>query len=228
MPVTVLLRIDPASPGDAALAKAADLVRRGGVVVFPTETVYGIGASAFDIDAVERIFRIKGRPANNPLIVHLGDESDLPRAVGDWPETASTLARTFWPGPLTLVVPKHANIPSIVTGSGPTVAVRIPSHPVARRLIQLAGVPIAAPSANRSGELSPTTAEHAWEGLTGQVDLILDAGPAAVGLESTVLDLTTKPPRLLRPGHITRTQLEKIIGPIAWSEVTVKGDSPLP
>jgi L-threonylcarbamoyladenylate synthase len=164
--------------------------------------------------AVQRIFTAKGRPANNPLIVHVAEREALRDVVSLWPAQAELLAARFWPGPLTLVLPRNAALPEIVTAGGPTVAVRMPKHPVALGLIRTAGLPLAAPSANRSGEISPTTAEHVWRSLADQVDLILDAGPTQVGLESTVLDLSVSPPRLLRPGHITPAEIEALIGPI--------------
>jgi L-threonylcarbamoyladenylate synthase len=216
---TAIIHVDPGNPNDSRLRAAADMLRDGKLVVFPTETVYGIGANALDAKAVERIYLAKGRPPNNPLIVHLGDRKDLVGVTSGVPASAEILTSKFWPGPLTLVLPKNPRIPAIVTAGGPTIAVRIPAHPIARRLIQLAGVPVAAPSANRSGELSPTRAEHVAAGLGGLVDLIIDAGPTQVGLESTVLDLTTDPPRLLRPGQITPAQIEAEIGPIVRREI---------
>src|SRR5262249_36156982 len=184
-------------------------------------TVYGLGANALDERAVAPIFDVKGRPANNPLIVHVGDEAGLSRVFAVWPESAQRLARQFWPGPLTLVLPRGPEIPAIVTAGGPTVAVRMPAHPVARGLICAAGVPLAAPSANRSGELSPTCADHVARGLSGRIEMILDAGPTQVGIESTVLDLSVTPPRLLRPGHVSRSEIEATIGPIeVWDSIT--------
>jgi L-threonylcarbamoyladenylate synthase len=215
---TILARVKPDAIDEGKLAEAADLLRQGKLVVFPTETVYGIGANAFDADAVQRVFQAKGRPPENPVIVHIGNRSDVDSVVSEWPAAAQRLADKFWPGPLTLVLPKKAAIPPIVTAGSPTVAVRMPAHPVALRLIQLAGVPVAAPSANRSGELSPTTAEHALAAMNGRVDLIIDAGPTQVGLESTVLNLCSTPPQLLRPGMISPAQLEAEIGPIVRRE----------
>jgi L-threonylcarbamoyladenylate synthase len=221
----------PASPPDwePDLRRAADLVRRGGLVAFPTETVYGLGANALDEQPVRRVFAAKGRPPQNPLIVHIAGIDDVSRVTAAWPETAQQLAQRFWPGPLTLVLPKQPEVPDIVTAGGPTVAVRVPAHPVARRLLQIAAIPLAAPSANRSGELSPTTAEHVLRSLGDRVDLILDAGPTQVGLESTVLSLAESPPRLLRPGHITPAQIEAVIGPIQrGAGVMTKGALPSP
>jgi L-threonylcarbamoyladenylate synthase len=218
--------LDAAS--DDALDRAAAVLRAGGLVAFPTETVYGLGASALDEAAVRRIFAAKGRPAANPLIVHLAGAEEARRVVGDWPELAARLAERFWPGPLTLVLPRGPAVPAVVAAGGPTVAVRVPAHPVARELIRRAGVPIAAPSANRSTRLSPTRAGHVLRDLGGAIDLILDGGPTAGGIESTVLDLTGRPPRLLRPGLVTRAAIEAVIGPIAVIGGPVSDAAPLP
>jgi L-threonylcarbamoyladenylate synthase len=197
-----------------ALARAAEVLRAGGLVAFPTETVYGLGANALDPAAVARIFVAKGRPANNPVIVHIAETADALSVASTWPAEADALVKQFWPGPLTLVLPRRAEVPDVVTAGGPTVAVRLPAHPIARELIRLAGVPIAAPSANRSNCLSPTLARHVLRDLDGQIDLLLDGGPTLGGIESTVLDLSRQPPRLLRPGLIEPAALEAIIGPI--------------
>lgn len=211
---TQVLQIDAQSPDPALIAQAAAVLRAGGLAAFPTETVYGLGANALDPAAVARIFAAKGRPANNPLIVHVAETADAAQVVSLWPELAARLAEHFWPGPLTLILPHAAALPDLVTAGGPTVAVRLPAHPVARALIRAAGVPVAAPSANRSSQLSPTRAEHVLDDLHGEVDLILDAGPTPGGLESTVLDVTTSPPRLLRPGLLAPSAIEAIIGSI--------------
>ncbi len=224
---TLILPIDPNGPEPGGVRQAADVLRSGWLVAFPTETVYGLGANALDPDAVSRIFEAKGRPATNPLIVHVCDESMLSQVVADWPAVAAKLISRFWPGPLTLVLPKNPAIPDIVTGGGPTVAVRMPAHPVALALIRESRMPLAAPSANRSSELSPTTAEHVWKGLEGRIDLILDAGPTQSGIESTVLDLTTHPPTLLRPGPIGVAEIEARIGPIQRKRDTPR-TGPLP
>jgi L-threonylcarbamoyladenylate synthase len=212
---TVVIAVDPAAPSGEALAEAARVLRAGGLVAFPTETVYGLGANALDASAVARIFEAKGRPANNPLIVHISDINQAQQVAAEWPETAARLAERFWPGPLTLVLTKRDTVPDIVTAQGTTVAVRMPAHPVAHVLLREAGLPIAAPSANRSTELSPTRAEHVLRGLEGRIELLLDGGPTTGGIESTVLDLTTTPPRLLRPGLIGVTELEAVIGSLA-------------
>ena len=203
---TPMLPCDPDS-----LARAVEILRAGGLVAFPTETVYGLGANALDADAVARIFAAKGRPATNPVIVHVATVEQV-AAIADWSEDADRLAAAFWPGPLTLVLPRRGGVPDVVTAGGPTVAVRIPAHPVALRLLAMLGLPVAAPSANRSNRLSPTTAEHVYADLNGRIDLILDGGPTTGGIESTVVDVTSRPARLLRPGLIDPGAIEGIIG----------------
>lgn len=198
------------------IRQAAEVIRAGGLVAFPTETVYGLGANALDARAVSRIFEAKGRPATNPVIVHISDASEVLNVAAIWLETAAKLAGAFWPGPLTLVVPKANAVPHIVTAGGPTVAVRCPNHPIAQALIRQAGVPIAAPSANRSTELSPTRAEHVLKGLNGRIDLLLDGGPCSGGIESTVVDVTGEIPRVLRPGLITVLMLEAVCGRVEF------------
>jgi L-threonylcarbamoyladenylate synthase len=194
------------------LARAAQVIRGGGLVAFPTETVYGLGANALDPKAVARVFEAKGRPETSPLIVHVSS-IDMARTVArEWPKQAEALAHAFWPGPLTLVLPRQPHVPGNVTAGLDTVGVRQPGHPVALELIREAGTPIAAPSANRFTELSPTTAEHVRKALGDRVDLILDGGPCAVGIESTVLSLSGPRPRLLRPGMISRERIEQIVG----------------
>jgi L-threonylcarbamoyladenylate synthase len=223
-PVPDIVRIDwpagtPAPPAatDAALDRAAAVIRGGGLVAIPTETVYGLAADALDADAVDGIFRAKGRPATNPLIVHVADAAMARSLAAAWPAAAERIAGSLWPGPVTVVVPKGPRIPEIVTAGGPTVALRCPAQPLTRRLIERSGVPLAAPSANRSEQVSPTTAHHVLEGLGARVGLILDAGPCERGIESTVVDCTTSPPRILRPGPLSRAELEAAIGgPVAW------------
>jgi len=215
MSATQVLRIDAACPEPESIARAADILRRGGLVAFPTETVYGLGANALDAAAVGRIFAAKGRPASNPLIVHVACAADARPLVAGWPEAADQLAARFWPGPLTLVLPRSALVPDVVTAGGPTVAIRCPAHPVARALIQAAGLPLAAPSANPAARVSATRAEHVLAGLGGRIELILDGGPTPGGIESTVLDLTSTPARLLRPGLVLPADIEQVIGPIA-------------
>jgi L-threonylcarbamoyladenylate synthase len=207
-------RVSADRPESAAIREAADVLRRGGLVAFPTETVYGLGANAFDATAVETIFAAKGRPATNPMIVHLANADAAKTLTLAWPEIADRLAEQFWPGSLTLVLPKHSRVPDVVTAGGPTVGVRVPAHPVALALLKAAELPIAAPSANRATQVSSTSADHVFRGLNGRVDFILDAGPTPGGLESTVLDLTQQPPKLLRPGLVSVAELEAFIGDI--------------
>jgi L-threonylcarbamoyladenylate synthase len=197
------------------LAQAAALIRSGGLVAFPTETVYGLGANALDAPAVQRIYEVKGRPSSSPLIVHVADEAMAKSISGNWPELAHILAARFWPGPLTLVVKKTSAIPDAVTAGLDSVGIRVPAHPVALDLIRRTGVPIAAPSANRFTEISPTTAGHVRRGLGDDVDLILDGGPTQVGIESTVVTLTRDPPTVLRPGMISQADLEAVTG-VPW------------
>lgn len=212
---TEVLKIDPVSPDGAAIARAAGVLRAGGTVAFPTETVYGLGANGLDEAAVRRVFAAKGRPADNPLILHITALAELAGLVVSVPQTARALAAAFWPGPLTLVLQRSPRVPAVVSAGLPTVAVRMPSHPVAVALIRAAALPIAAPSANLSGRPSPTTAGHVLDDLDGRIDLIVDGGPTAVGVESTVLDLTSDKPALLRPGGVTLEMLARVIGPVA-------------
>ncbi len=197
-----------------AIHQAAKIIRRGGIVAFPTETVYGLGANAFNPIAVARIFEVKKRPYFDPLIVHVAHHGDLDRLVIEIPSQAKTLMERFWPGPLTVVLSKREDVPDIVTAGLPTVAVRMPKHPMALRLMELTDCPIAAPSANPFGYLSPTTAEHVRDQLGDQVDLILDGGPCEVGVESTILSFLEKRPRLLRPGGVSLEEIESIIGKV--------------
>ena len=232
-PLPEIVRIDwpagaatPPAATDAALDRAAEMLRGGGLVAIPTETVYGLAADARDADAVEGIFRAKGRPATNPLIVHVADVAMARSLASAWPEAAERITAAFWPGPVTVVVPKGPRIPVVVTAGGPTVALRCPAHPLARRLIERAGIPLAAPSANRSERVSPTTAHHVLESLGDKVGLILDAGPCERGIESTVVDCTTTPPRILRPGPLSRQQLEAALeASVDWREDLTAGDS---
>ncbi|MBN2002156.1 MAG: threonylcarbamoyl-AMP synthase [Anaerolineae bacterium] len=208
------LKVNPLAPEPSAIAQAATVLRDGGLVAFPTETVYGLGANALDEEAVRGIFVAKGRPANDPLIVHVASKSALAEVAAGVPPAALTLVGHFWPGPLTLVLPRAACIPNIVTSGGETVAVRMPAHPVALALLQASGTPIAAPSANRFGHVSPTLAEHVLADLSGSIDLVLDGGPTSVGVESTVLTLLTDPPTILRPGGVSREALTAVLGEV--------------
>jgi L-threonylcarbamoyladenylate synthase len=207
--------IDRLHPDPALLDRAAAMLRDGHLVAFPTETVYGLGAHALDPAAVARIYAAKGRPAYNPLIVHVPDVAAARRLTREWPEAADRLAARWWPGPLTIVLPKAASVPDSVTAGLDTVALRIPAHPVALALLRAAGIPLAAPSANRSGQVSPTAAAHVARSLGGRVPLILDGGLCEVGIESTVVDLSVVPPQLLRPGMVSQRELEEELGPLA-------------
>ncbi len=200
-------------PDEAALAEAAELIRAGGLVGFPTETVYGLGANALNPQAVSDIFTAKGRPGDNPLIVHIAEVDELRPLIDVEPSPAArALMDACWPGPLTMIFPKSEIVPLRTTGGLDTVAVRMPSHPVARALIRASGLPIAAPSGNRSGRPSPTTAAHMFEDMDGRIPLILDGGACDVGVESTVVDMTGDVPRILRPGGVTREQIARVCG----------------
>ncbi|MDN5345499.1 MAG: L-threonylcarbamoyladenylate synthase [Clostridia bacterium] len=212
---TKYLKIDPLVPELHKIRLAARILNRGGVVAFPTETVYGLGANALDSRAVRRIFAAKGRPADNPLIVHIASFRDIKALVAYLPPRANLLMQRFWPGPLTLILPRSEVVPDIVTAGLDTVGIRMPSHPVAQALIRAARLPIAAPSANTSGRPSPTTGRHVLKDLRGKIDAVVDGGPAMVGLESTVLDLTVPVPTILRPGGITYEDLQAVLGEVA-------------
>ena len=209
-----------------ALRAAAEILQRGGLVAFPTETVYGLGANALDPDAVRGIFKVKRRPADNPLIVHVTGLEQAGALVENMPPEAVRLAQQFWPGPLTLVLPKKKVVPEIITAGLSSVAVRVPAHPLAIKLIRAAGFPLAAPSANLSGRPSPTTAAHVLEDLAGCIEAVLDGGPCTIGLESTVLSLLSSPPVLLRPGGIDLVKLEEVCGKkiLDWSFGRGKGN----
>lgn len=212
---STMIRTDAPELFRAALKRAAQLLQAGEVVAVPTETVYGLAANALDAQAVSRIFNVKNRPAHNPLIVHVASLSMAKSCVAQWPPLAAKLARAFWPGPLTLVLPRARSIPDEVTAGGPTVGIRWPRHSFIQALIRYCGFPLAAPSANPSNQISPTRAEHVLRALGGKVPLIVDGGPAQVGIESTVLDITASPPRLLRPGIIHEEALLAVTGRLA-------------
>lgn len=209
---TVFLRVHPSHPEPDVIQRAATVLRAGGLVAFPTETVYGLGANALSAEAVARIFTAKGRPSNNPIIVHVADVAGARRLVESWPDEAQRLAERFWPGPLTLVLKRNPMVPDIVTAGGETVGVRVPANAIALALLKSADLPIAAPSANQSSNISPTTAEHVRRGLDGRIDMILDGGPTTGGVESTVLDLSGTTPCILRPGLITAEQIGEVLG----------------
>lgn len=215
--MTKVIKIDPQTPSKVTITLAAKLLQDGQLVAFPTETVYGLGAHALDAQAVRKIFQAKERPSYDPLIVHLHTIEALPRIARNISETVYALAEAFWPGPLTLILPRQDTVPDIVTSGLPTVAVRIPSHPVALALLQAANLPVAAPSANRFGYTSPTTAAHVLADLNGRIPLILDGGPTHIGVESTVLDMTSTPPRILRPGGVSLEALRRILGAVTMA-----------
>lgn len=219
------------SDRSSEIRRAVELLREGRLVALPTETVYGLGADATNPDAVASIFAAKGRPSTNPLIVHVADVETAKRYTTHWSDAAQTLAAAYWPGPLTLVLPKTPDIADIVTAGLGTVGLRAPNHPLTLGLLRAFDGPVAAPSANRSNRVSPTTAQHVRDELGDAVDLILDGGPCDVGIESTVLDLSTDVPRILRPGAITREQIESLIGGVEVAkdrvtEVTLSAASP--
>ena len=207
------MRTEALTARDAA--RAAAILRQGGLVGIPTETVYGLGANGLDPDAVGRIFAAKGRPQDNPLILHIPSADWLERYCEDIPPSAYALAERFWPGPLTMILKRRPVVPDAVTAGLDTVGMRCPAHPVCRAILEAADIPVAAPSGNTSGRPSPTTAGHMWEDMEGKIDAIVDGGPCTVGVESTIVDLTCTSPRLLRPGGITLEQLEEALGEVA-------------
>ncbi len=210
--ITELVRIKDLEANREGIIRAGNLLKNGDIVAIPTETVYGLAANAYDRNAVAKIFAAKGRPQDNPLIVHISKLEDLAGLVSEIPESAYILAEKFWPGPLTMIMKKNESIPDEVTAGLSTVAVRLPSHPHARAVIDAAGVPLAAPSANLSGKPSPTTAQHVMRDLSGKIPMIIDGGECEVGLESTVISLATETPMLLRPGGVTLKQLRDALG----------------
>ncbi|HDN75772.1 MAG TPA: threonylcarbamoyl-AMP synthase [Acidilobales archaeon] len=209
---TRIVRVDPIKPDVKIMSEVAKVIREGGLVVFPTETVYGLGANAYNPEAVVKIFKAKNRPLDNPLIVHISSLTQFDELVSKVPEEAYIVAKRLWPGPVTIIVYKSSRVPNEVTAGLPTVAVRMPAHPVALKLIELSGTPIAAPSANLAGRPSPTMPEHVIRDMYGRVDVIIDAGETLFGVESTIIDLTSKPPKLLRPGPIPVEDLERVLG----------------
>ncbi len=209
------------------LRRAAELLRNGGLVAFPTETVYGLGANALNEEAAKKIYAAKGRPSDNPLIAHIADFKDLDPLVSSVPEAGRKLMEAFWPGPLTLIFPKSAIVPYGTTGGLDTVAVRMPADPVAAALIRLAGVPVAAPSANTSGRPSPTTADHVWQDMNGKIEMIVDGGPVGIGVESTIIDVTGSVPLILRPGAITREMASKVLGFEIGLDPAITGNGPM-
>lgn len=222
----VTIREDEAlSSVEDKLARAGDIIRRGGLVAFPTETVYGLGGDALNPEASKKIYAAKGRPSDNPLIVHIADMEHLGGIVRKTPEKAMRLARAFWPGPLTLIFEKADIVPRQTTGGLDTVAVRMPSHPLAKRFIEKAGGYVAAPSANLSGKPSPTTAKYVIQDMAGRIDMILDAGDVELGLESTIVDVTVDVPVILRPGYITQEMLSRMVGETDMDVTICDGDA---
>ena len=217
---TRVVTIDPDKPDPAAIEDAAATLKAGKLVAFPTETVYGLGANALDEAAVRRIFAAKERPPTDPLIVHIAHVGQVTQCASAFPAEARKLALSFWAGPLTLILPKKPSIPDLVTAGLPSVALRAPSHRVARALMEMSGIPIAAPSANRFSRPSPTTAAHVAADLDGRVDLILDGGPTDIGLESTIVDFTVDPPVVRRPGGITYEQVHSLVPEVVMQEPT--------
>jgi len=225
--VTEVVKIDPLNPERKIIARAAGIIKRGGLIAFPTETVYGLGADALNPSAIRRIFQVKGRPADNPIIVHIAQPEHLEVLTGDIPPIAGVLMKEFWPGPLTLILKRSDRVPFVVTAGQNTVAIRMPQNEVALALITAFGGPVAAPSANLSGSPSGTTARHVLQDLQGKIDMILDTGAVKVGIESTVLDISVRPPAILRPGAITPEQLETIVGEVTvGKEVCLSKRSP--
>lgn len=225
--MTDVITVDPRAPEPGAIRRAADLLRSGGLVAFPTETVYGLGAHALDREAVRRVFHAKGRPAHDPLIVHVSSVDAMGSLVRERPAIVDRLAARFWPGPLTLVLPRSAAVPDEVTAGLDTVAVRVPAHPVARALLDAAAIPVAAPSANLFSRPSPTRAEHVLQDLDGRIDLVLDGGATSVGVESTVLDLSQDPPAILRPGAVTLEMLKEVV-PLVMRRETASPQEAMP
>ena len=219
---TVVKKIDPENMTSEDFALAAQLLREGKLVAFPTETVYGLGGDAYDKTASARIYAAKGRPSDNPLIVHIAEISELEKLATDIPEEAYLLAEKFWPGPMTMILNRKDTIPKETTGGLDTVAIRMPSHPIARRLIIESGLPIAAPSANASGRPSTTKAEHVIEDLDGKIDMSIDGGSSDIGLESTIVDLTVKPALILRPGYITLEMLKAVLPEVEYDKAVLK------
>jgi L-threonylcarbamoyladenylate synthase len=218
-----VLPVDAAAPPPEAIAEAVRVLRGGGLVAMPTETVYGLAARAFDERAVARVYAAKGRPGHHPLIAHVEGEAQARALAASWPERASLVAKAFWPGPLTVVVDRAPGVPAAVAGGGPSIAIRAPAHPVALALLRALGEPVAAPSANRYQGLSPTTAEHVVKELGDAVDLVLDAGPCDAGIESTVVDLRSSPPRVLRPGALDLAVLRRVLPNVLAPVETARG-----
>lgn len=219
---TKIVKLDIDNINEDAIKEAGSIIRNGGLVAFPTETVYGLGANALDARAASKVYGAKGRPSDNPLIAHICDREMLTPLVKKISETATKLMDAFWPGPLTLIFEKSDIVPKGTTGGLDTVAVRFPNHPIARRLIKESGVPIAAPSANLSGKPSPTLGQHVVDDMNGRIDMIIDGGMVGMGLESTIIDVTVEPPMILRPGFITYEMAKEVVGEIEIDQAILK------
>lgn len=222
---TIIRKIDKIQADKDAIREAGRILKEGGLVAFPTETVYGLGANALDEEAAKKTYAAKGRPSDNPLIVHIAAMSYLPEIVTEIPDAAWKAAEKFWPGPLTMIFNKSDRVPYGTTGGLDTVAVRMPGHEIAREVILAGGGYVSAPSANTSGRPSPTTAEHVAEDLSGKIEMIIDGGPVEIGVESSILDVTVAPPMILRPGAVTREMLEDVIGEVAVDKTLIRPDS---
>lgn len=222
---TIISRVKKEKPDNTIIQQAGEILKSGGLVAFPTETVYGLGADALNERAAEKIYAAKGRPSDNPLIVHITNMGALDKIVSEIPKEAYIIAEKYWPGPLTMIFNKSAAVPYGTTGGLDTVAVRMPSDEIARKVIDAGGGYIAAPSANTSGRPSPTTAEHVAEDLYGRIDMIVDGGPVEIGVESTILDLTVSPPMILRPGAITKEMFEELLGEVTEDVTLMHADS---
>lgn len=220
---TIIKKVMGTPEDEAVYEQAACIIREGGLVAFPTETVYGLGADGMSAEASAKIYAAKGRPSDNPLILHIADKAGLAQITDKVPPKAEALMEAFWPGPLTMIFEKKKEVPYGTTGGLETVAVRMPSHPAARALIRKSGTPVAAPSANTSGRPSPTKSEHVKEDMGGKIDMLIDGGDVEIGLESTIMDMTVEPPMLLRPGYITRKMLEQVIGEIRIDPSLMEG-----
>lgn len=221
--MTIVIRVNEVNPDPRVIELGGRMLREGYLVAFPTETVYGLGANAFNFQAVVKVFKAKNRPLSNPLIVHLYSDEQLKYVVSEVPDEAIKLMKKFWPGPLTIVLPKSRDLPSVVTGGLDKVGVRIPAHPVSLKLLRSCGVPVVASSANRSGSVSPLTADDVIDELRNYVDLVLDGGETYLGIESTVLDLTIEPPTILRLGSLPKEEIEKVLGTEVRIPLEVKG-----
>ncbi len=221
---TKIIKVDPENLKEERVKEAAKIIKRGGTVAFPTETVYGLGANGLDERAVERIFKAKGRPQDNPLILHIAFKEQLEELVEDIPEEAFKIMEKFWPGPLTLIFKKSAKVPDKITGGLSTVAIRMPDNKIALKIIELAGIPIAAPSANTSGRPSPTNASHVVEDLCSKINMVVDGGSTGIGVESTVLDMSGEIPMVLRPGGITYEDLKLLINNVELDKSIIKDD----